>query len=357
MTEHPVTEHHMTEHHDRPPELSVAVITMDTLASTGQLMQYLQAQTARSRIEIVIVCPSAEGLALDPAELAGFAAFKVVAIGPFDTLHAPRVAAVRQASAPIIAFTEDHCFPAPDWAEALLEAHRGPWAAVGPIVGLANPRHHIAWVSYFMQYGDWVFSEIGAGGEAHDVAGHNSSYKRDVLLAYGEDLDRIMVFESVLHEDLHERGHKLYVEPRARAYHVFITRLLPFCREHYYIGRLLASTRRLRWPWQRRVLYLAGSPLIPFVRLYRILRMVRRHGWQRDLLPGMLPSLFAGLVSSAFGEFLGYAIGLGGAARDTVDLDMNRWRYITDKEKAELWSGEVLQFSNLPPRPGQRATA
>lgn len=347
----------MTEHPDRRPALSVAVITMDTFDSVRQLMRYLEAQTARSLLEIVIVCTSEEQLALDPALLEGFAGYKVVPIGSFDTLHAPRVAAVRNASAPIIAYTEDHCFPAPGWAAALIEAHRGPWAAVGPIVGLANPQRHIAWVSYFMQYGDWVFSDAGAGGESHDVAGHNSSYKRDALLAYGEDLDRIMVFESVLHQDLRQRGLKLYVEPRARAYHVFITRLWPFCREHYYIGRLLASTRRRRWPWHRTLLYLGGSPLIPFVRLLRILRMVRRHGWQGELLPRMLPSLLAGLLCSAFGEFLGYALGAGQAARNTVDLDVNRWRYITDEEKAELWSGRLLQFSDRPPRPGKSATS
>lgn len=345
----------MTQHPDRQPALSVAVITMDSFESVRQLMRYLEVQTARSLIEIVLVCRSEEELALDPALLEGFAAHKVVPIGPFDTLHAPRVAAARHASAPIIAYTEDHCFPAPDWAEALIEAHRGPWAAVGPIVGLANPQRHTAWVSYLMQYGDWVFSDRGAGGESSDVAGHNSSYKRDALLAYGEDLDRIMVFESVLHEDLHERGLKLYVEPRARAYHVFITRPWPFCLEHYYIGRLLASTRRRRWPWYRTLLYLGGSPLIPFVRLRRILGMVRRHGWQGELLPGMLPSLIAALLSSAFGEFLGYAFGTGQAARNTVDLDVNRWRYITDGEKAELCSGRVLQFSDHPPRPGQSA--
>lgn len=336
-------------------QLSVVVITIDTFASVRQLMLYLNAQTAKAEIEILILCPLESQLALEPGELEGFAGYKVVAIGPFETLHAPRVAAVAHASAPVIAYTEDHCFPAPGWARALIEAHRGPWAAVGPIVGLANPQLFIAWTSYFMQYGEWVVHTSLEGHESRDVAGHNSSYKRDVLLAYGGDLGQVMRFESVLHEDLQDRGYKLYVEPAARAYHVFITRLRPFCREHYYIGRLLASTRAKRWSRSRRLLYVLGSPAIPLVRLYRILRLMRRHGWSRELLPGVLPSLLLGLGAGAFGEFTGYLFGIGHAAEDTVDLDMNRWRYITSAEKAELWSGRLLQFSLLPPRPGHRA--
>ena len=34
---------------------------------------------------------------------------------------------------------EDHCFPADGWAEALVAAHQGPWAAVGPAFLNANP--------------------------------------------------------------------------------------------------------------------------------------------------------------------------------------------------------------------------
>lgn len=337
-------------------KISVVLITMDNFQSLGQLIKYIQAQTVKELIEVVIVCPSAEELALDADQLQGFAAYRVVPIGHFDTLHAPRVAAIRNATAPVVAFTEDHCFPAPGWAEALIEAHRGPWAAVGPIIGLANPQHHRAWVSYFMQYGDWVVGSTELGGESRDVAGHNSSYKRDVLLQYGDDLDRIMIFETVLHEDLVARGHRLYVAAGARAYHVFITLLKPFLVEHFHIGRLLASTRRQRWSLGRRLVYLLGCPLIPLVRLYRILGMIRQNGWQKELLPGVLPSLLMGLVASATGELAGYATGVGRAAEESVDLDMNRWRYITDEEKAELWSGKTLQFSLDPPRPGQHAT-
>lgn len=337
-------------------KISVAVITFDNFKSMRQLMRYLEVQTVREQIEIVIICPSVDELGLDETQLACFASYKVVEIGPFDTLHQPRVAAIRNSSTNIIAYTEDHCFPEPGWAEALIKAHEGPWAAVGPIIGLANPKLYIAWVSYFMQYGAWVDSRNSASGESMDIAGHNSSYKRDILLSYGDDLDNIMIFESVLHEDLHQHGHKLYVETTARAYHVFITLLKPFCFEHFIIGRLLASTRTQRWSWGRRLLYFFGSPLIPVVRFFRIMAMIRRHGWQKDLLPGILPSLLMGLLSSALGEMTGYAAGVGSAAEDSVDLDMNRWRYITQAEKEELWSDKLVKFSPNPPMPGHKAT-
>ncbi|MGH8034616.1 MAG: hypothetical protein ACREO9_05275, partial [Lysobacterales bacterium] len=285
----------MTDQNKDQAQLSVVVITLGTFASISHLMRYLEAQTAKALIEIVIVCPSEDQLALDTGRMPGFAGYKVVAIGPFIALHAPRVAAVFHASAPVIAYTEDHCFPAPGWARALIDAHKGPWAAVGPIIGLANPQTYMAWTSYFMQYGDWVVNNALSGHESRDIAGHNSSYKRDLLLAYGDELKAIMLFDTALHQDLQDRGHKLYVEPAARAYHVFITRLAPFCREHYYIGRLLAATRAQRWPRRRSVIYTLGSPLIPLVRLYRILRLMRRHGWAGELLPGALPSLLLGL--------------------------------------------------------------
>jgi hypothetical protein len=109
----------MSDHTVRQPELSVAVITMDTLESTRQLMRYLQAQTARSRIELVIVCPSEEALAL-PAEIEGFDA-----VGPSARLTrcTPRASPRCHASAPVIA-TRKPAFGA-GLAESLIAAHRG----------------------------------------------------------------------------------------------------------------------------------------------------------------------------------------------------------------------------------------
>ena len=39
----------------------------------------------------------------------------------------------------VVAFGEEHCFPEPGWAQALIDAHREDYAAVGPAMHNANP--------------------------------------------------------------------------------------------------------------------------------------------------------------------------------------------------------------------------
>jgi hypothetical protein len=43
-----------------------------------------------------------------------------------------------------VAFIEDHGFPARDGAEKLIEAHVGPWAAVGYAFTNANPKSYLS---------------------------------------------------------------------------------------------------------------------------------------------------------------------------------------------------------------------
>ena len=47
--------------------------------------------------------------------------------------------------------------------------------------------------------------------EVDYLPGHNSSYKRDVLLGYGDRLESMMESETVLHWDLRAKGHRLYL--------------------------------------------------------------------------------------------------------------------------------------------------
>src|SRR3989304_2271303 len=69
----------------------------------------------------------------------------------------------RAAAPPPVPLAESHCSPDPAWAEALLDAHRGPWAAVGPALYNANPGTSVSWVNLLMDYGPWLGPPDGGG--------------------------------------------------------------------------------------------------------------------------------------------------------------------------------------------------
>ena len=96
---------------------------------------------------------------------------------PFDEA---RARGVRAARAPIVAFTEDHSFPQPGWAAALVAAFTGGVSVVGPMVENANPGSAVSWANFLLEYGEWM-PPGRPHGHAH-LPGHNSAYRRAVLL-------------------------------------------------------------------------------------------------------------------------------------------------------------------------------
>ena len=189
------------------PDMSVIVLTPDNYTTVRLLMAHLCAQTARDRLEVVLVAPQTSRLQADEAELARFAAVQSVEAAVMRSTAEARAAGVRAATAPIVVFTEDHSFPEPAWAESLIRAHRGAWAAVGPAVSNANPRSVVSWANLVIEYVEWLHP--ASRGPTPHLPGHNSAYKRDVLLHYGAALGEWLEVESVLHWDLRANGHQL----------------------------------------------------------------------------------------------------------------------------------------------------
>ncbi|HYU18419.1 MAG TPA: glycosyltransferase [Chloroflexota bacterium] len=313
----------------RAPALSVVIVTVDRYETIRRTIKHLRAQTARDALEILIVAPSAATLGPVESELDEFREVQVIEVGTVESAGQARAAAVRRATAPVIAFVEDHSFPDPGWAAALIEAHQQPWAAVGPAIGNANPGSMISWADLLIDYGRWV--EPGAGGEIDDVPGHNSSYKRALLLEYGPSLDAMLERESVMHQDLRARGHRLYLEPAAKTHHLNVSRLSSSMSLRFNFGRLFAADRARNEGWSaaRRLLYVAGAPLIPFVHLRRILQETPLLGRRRDLLAGVLPALVLGLAVHGLGEMVGYGLGVGNAAERMYDIEFHRLRHLT----------------------------
>lgn len=317
------------------PELSVILVTPDRYETIRRTVAWLRAQTVRDRIEVVIVAPSRAGLELDEGELSAFQGFQVVEVGTVRSVAAGNAAGVRCAKAPVVVFGEDHSYPQPGWAEALIDAHRGPWAAVGPVVANANPRSAVSWADFLPGYGPWL--DPTPGGVVSYLPGHNSSYKRDLLLELGDDLDPMLNAESVLHWELGARGHQLYLEPRAKTRHFNFSKLPIYLRATFLHARTFAAERARggRWRPLRRLAYAGAWPLIPLVRIRRVFRDVgraREHG----VMPRVLPPVLLGLVVSALGEAAGYLLGPGEAPEKVSAFEFHRDRHVTRRDRAAM---------------------
>ena len=308
------------------PAMSVVVMTQDRYDALRKTVRHLRAQKGRERLEIVVVAPARPTLGLDETELSAFWGHRVVEVGDMSSTPRARAIAVRHATAPVVAFVEEHAYPAPGWAEALIVAHRDDWAAVGPTMANANPHSLVSWANFIIEYGPW--SEPAAGGPAEHLPGHNCSYKRALLLEYGSRLEGMLDAESLLHWDLRAKGHRLRLDPDARIFHQNFTAIRPSLTLRFHGGRLFAASRARGWSRWRRLLYGGAGCLIPVVRGARIARELRRPGRPRHLLPRILPALLGGLVVDAAGEMVGYSFGDGNARARLGDMEFHRERYV-----------------------------
>jgi hypothetical protein len=315
------------------PDISVVLVTPDRYETVRKTIRHLRAQTVKDRLELLLVAPSAKDLALDESATRDFVWFRVIAVGPMKRPTQAKAVAVRQARAPIVAFAEEHCYPDPDWAAALIAAHQQDCAAVGPIMRNANPNTMLSWAGLFLHYGCCLAPTKGRAAE--NLPWHNSSYKRQLLLDYGDELASLLVVEGALLEDLRARGHRLYLEPAAKTSHVNISRLASWVKHAFLGGRLFGATRaqRQRWSLWRRLVYIGGSPLIPLVRLWRTLRLIRQQPLQRELIPRMLPAVISGLLPHAVGEAIGYAFGLGRTEEYYARYEMTRIHHVTAADR------------------------
>ncbi|HWO41017.1 MAG TPA: glycosyltransferase [Candidatus Eisenbacteria bacterium] len=308
--------------------MSVVLVTPDHYDTIRKTIQCLRAQTAREQLELVIVAPSARELQLNRSELADFDCFQVVEVGPIRSIAGANAAGARHARAPVVAFGEDHAFPEPDWAQALIDAHRGPWITVGPEVRNANPQTAISWADFLMGYGPWM--SPAPGGEIAHLPGHNSSYKRDPLLRLSSELETMLEAETVFHWELVAAGQRLYLEPKARIAHVNFERFASWLPALFHSGRTFAAVRSRQWNLNRRLFYAAAAPAIPLTRLTRIVRQLRAIDKTATCPPMSLRILFVlalGLITSALGEMLGYAFGAGSAPCHLTRFEFHRERH------------------------------
>ncbi len=308
-----------------PPALAVVLVTFDSWRVQERTLESLRAQTIADRLEVILVGITAGRVALDARALAGFHSHRVVATGPIRSITQGHFRGARQAAAPLVAFGEDHCFPDPDWAESLVRAHAaGPWAAVGPVMRNANPGNRISRADMLVAYGR--FTDPASAGERDDLPGHNSCYKAAALRALGESLEGYD-HETLLCAAMRARGQRLFQSAEVRSAHANFARPGPWTVSLYATGRAFAAQRAGGWGWPRRLAYAAAWPLIPPLRLARLLRSARTPEARRAVI-GLLPELAYAFTVDAAAQAIGNLLGAGHAVPLLCEIESRRYRYV-----------------------------
>jgi hypothetical protein len=238
-----------------------------------------------------------------------------------------RADSVRLARAPIVAFVEEHCVVFRGWARALIAAFQGPYAGVGGEVHTGNPGQGISDAVALVNY--LPLAPPARRGESMLLPGSNSAYRRDVLLGYEDRLHLFLDTEWLLHWQLRRDGHRLLVDPAVKFAHLNETRFRSLAVAAFLANRLSAP-RRVRlfhWSEARIALYFWLTPLIPWVRLGRMLWSLTAHRPRhfRDAVR-YAPIILATQVVGVAGQAVGLLAGVGDADARFFDYELNEDR-------------------------------
>jgi hypothetical protein len=167
---------------------------------------------------------------------------------------------------------------------------------------------------------------------------HNTSYKKNLLLAYGARLGQLLETESDLRNDLMRQGYKLYRASEARVHHTNFFCAGQFSFGAIPFGRLYGANRAAheRWSFVRRLVYVALAGLLPMVRLWRLRGDIQRVNQFHTIWPQVLPMLFVGVLMHSAGEAFGYLLGVGNSRRQKSNYENHRDYYLNAEDARSL---------------------
>jgi GT2 family glycosyltransferase len=290
------------------PSVSIIVPVYQSQRTLRRCLEALSRQT-RSDFETILVDSSpgreCEGLV---AEVGATVPELRLERAPARLLpQAARGVGVALARAPLLAFTDPDCYPAPDWLEQLLAAHG---ATAGPVTG-ALACYGRRWLDagvHLCKFSKW----LPAGRRRPVDMGPTAALlvpRRLFERAGGFGADQLMG-DVTLSWNLRRGGETIWFEPRAVTEHHHLDTLRSFTAERYRRGKVFA---RLRLDWRSAgrataLGYLLASVL--FVRLATNLVHTARHAARAGMLGSFvwcLPVVALGHGASLAGEAVAYA--------------------------------------------------
>lgn len=290
------------------PVLSVVIASVNGWDVLGPTLDALDAQPERGWMEVVVV----DAVGGETREHLRMRAPRVelIEVDPDDHPSIPvlRYRGVERTRGELVAILEDHGEVAPDWARALIDAHRdNPWAAVGGAVengrdGLVN------WAAFFCEYTPYMTPV--AEGEHADLPGNNIAYKRPYLLRHAKELEKGR-WESWINDKLRADGAPIASTNAAVVRHIKPFRLGHFLVQRFHFARSYAGMRRVDQSPTKRLVYGLGSLALPAVLMARVTRTALAKRRHLGRFAAALPLIALFLTVGAYGEMLGYLLGPG----------------------------------------------
>ena len=323
----------LVEEKGRSPELSVVLQISPLRERAERCLRSLIGQEAIERMEILLL----DYAARDFPALAGSEHPSVRRLGKdsLEPFGQSRSGAVGLTTGRIVAFIEDHCLAHPGWAAAILAAHSQGWDGVGPEVHNGNPGAGISDAVHLINYSRWF--PPAEAGETDMIVGHNSSYVRESLLAYGEELATLLRCDTILQWQLARDGGRLAVSPEVRISHMNETDIPSLLRGSFLWNRMFAPTRAnvFHWSASKRSAWVLFAPLIPFVRSIKLVWEVLNH--RREFLwrcVRALPIVLVAHTAAAGGRIVGLVAGLGEAEVSFLRYEISQDRPIASGNAA-----------------------
>jgi predicted dehydrogenase len=285
--------------------LSVVVVPLVGKEALSGCLQAIQDQKEAPDYEVVVPYDDRLGDISSLQEEYPFVKFmRLIGVNTFAELRAVGMQSTKGA---VIAITEDHCKPYPDWCEKIWKLHNDfPYAAIGGVVEKGIPDTALDWSFYFADY--LRYMKPVTDGPVHALTDLNVSYKRSALESVANRwVDEF--HENIVHGALEGMGQTLWLTQDMVVLQQRKLRLGSALWDRYAFGRLFAATRVEHASLLRRMIFIASSVLIPFLQVWRVFNLIRLKGrWKGEFLRA-LPYLL--LISSvwAWGEFLGYLTG------------------------------------------------
>jgi hypothetical protein len=320
-----------------PPDLAIILLMSRRYAWLRRTIDFWGKQKVHDRIEAVLVRPAAlSGETIIADDFRPFHSLQIVDVPELDSVGTGFAAGVRQARAPVVMLAEDHAFPEPGLAQAILGIYDDPdVVAAGPVMVNANPGTLASQTAFVLAFSAAAYAQTTR--EARMLGGHNASYRRDFLVSLGDDLAELYKSERVLQFEIEARQRKMILLAHPRIAHFNFSRWRSTIVHAFHGGRLFGGQRCRDWGYGRRIVYALGAPLVPFIRLHRIVADLRESPSEyARLVPRRLPIFAFVLALHALGEAVGYALGVGSAVARYAPFELYRRDQLITREREEI---------------------